>query len=54
MFIRVQYILLWLQEILVDPGCYRELNDLLQRELRGQGQIEVLNLKEIEEGDETF
>lgn len=43
-----------MQEILVDPGCYRELNDLVQRELKGQGLIEVLNLKEIEEGDETF
>ncbi|KAF6024429.1 SBDS [Bugula neritina] len=41
-------------EVLADPGCYRELSDLLQRELRGQGQIEVLNLKEIEEGEETL
>lgn len=27
---------------------------MLQRELKGQGQIEVLNLKETEEGDETL
>lgn len=42
------------QEVLVDPGCYREISELLQRETRGQGHIEVLTLKEIEEGDETL
>ncbi|XP_067934813.1 ribosome maturation protein SBDS-like [Watersipora subatra] len=41
-------------EVLVDPGCYREISELLQRETRGQGHIEVLTLKEIEEGDETL
>lgn len=46
--------LIFTQEVLVDPGCYRELSDMLQRELKGQGQIEVLNLKETEEGDETL
>lgn len=38
----------------MDPGCYREISDLLQRELRGQGHLEVLNLKETEEGDEAI
>lgn len=40
--------------ILVDPGCYREIDDLLGAETRGQGKVEVLSLKDVQEGEEQF
>ncbi|XP_062815678.1 ribosome maturation protein SBDS [Anolis carolinensis] len=39
---------------LVDPGCFRELDELVRRETKGQGTLEVLSLKDVEEGDESF
>ncbi|EIE81969.1 hypothetical protein RO3G_06674 [Rhizopus delemar RA 99-880] len=39
---------------LVDPGKYRTINDLLQNESKGKGQLEIMNLREKEEGDEKF
>ena len=38
----------------IDPGVYRELDDLLSSETRGQGQLELLSLMDVDEGDETF
>ncbi|XP_064612155.1 ribosome maturation protein SBDS-like [Liolophura sinensis] len=40
--------------ILVDPGCYRELDDLVRSETKGKGHLEVINLKHMEEGDERL
>lgn len=40
--------------ILIDPGCYREIDELLQAETKGKGHLEVLSLKEVEEGDEKL
>ena len=42
------------QIALIDPGCYREIDELLKVESRGRGQMEVLNLKEVEEGDDKL
>ncbi|KAI9475810.1 MAG: SBDS protein C-terminal domain-containing protein [Benjaminiella poitrasii] len=39
---------------LIDPGKYRIINDLLQNEAKGKGQLELMNLREKEEGDEKF
>uniref|UniRef100_G1PN53 SBDS ribosome maturation factor n=1 Tax=Myotis lucifugus TaxID=59463 RepID=G1PN53_MYOLU len=39
---------------LIDPGCFREIDDLIQKETKGKGSLEVLNLKDVEEGDEKF
>ncbi|KAJ1184682.1 hypothetical protein NDU88_001485 [Pleurodeles waltl] len=39
---------------LVDPGCFREIDDLIRCETKGKGTLEVLNLKDVEEGDEKF
>ncbi|KAI8090308.1 SBDS protein C-terminal domain-containing protein [Gilbertella persicaria] len=39
---------------LIDPGKYRTINDLLQKEGKGKGQLEIMNLREKEEGDEKF
>ncbi|PVD33078.1 hypothetical protein C0Q70_08527 [Pomacea canaliculata] len=40
--------------VLVDPGCYRELDELVREDTRGKGKIEVLSLKEIHEGEESL
>ncbi|KAM4590605.1 ribosome maturation protein SBDS [Fundulus diaphanus] len=39
---------------LVDPGCYREMDELISCETKGRGTLEVLSLKDVEEGDETL
>lgn len=39
---------------LIDPGKYREIDDLVRTETKGQGVLELLNLKEITEGDELL
>lgn len=42
------------QVILVDPGCFREIDDLVRADTKGRGQLEVISLKDIEEGDEML
>lgn len=37
----------------IDPGVFRELDDLLSSETRGHGQLELLSLMDVAEGDET-
>nr|ACQ58627.1 Ribosome maturation protein SBDS [Anoplopoma fimbria] len=39
---------------LVDPGCFREIDELIRCETRGRGSLEVLSLKDVEEGEEEF
>uniref|UniRef100_A0A1A7YGA2 Ribosome maturation protein SBDS n=1 Tax=Iconisemion striatum TaxID=60296 RepID=A0A1A7YGA2_9TELE len=39
---------------LVDPGCYREIDELIRCETKGRGSLEVLSLKDVEEGDEKL
>ena len=38
----------------IDPGVFRELDELVSGETRGQGQIELLSLMDVAEGDESF
>jgi ribosome maturation protein SDO1 len=38
----------------IDPGVFRELDDLISSETRGQGQLELLSLMDVAEGDETI
>jgi len=40
--------------ILVDPGVYREITDLVSAETRGKGQVDMMSLKEVEEGEELM
>lgn len=40
--------------VLIDPGCFREIEELLRHETKGKAQIEVLSLKDVEEGDELM
>jgi len=42
------------QVCLVDPGCFREIDEMIRCETKGRGSLEVLNLKDVEEGDETL
>ena len=43
-----------LQVILVDPGSYREVSDLVSAQTRGKGQVDMISLKEVQEGEETL
>lgn len=38
---------------LIDPGLYRQLDEIISKESRGKGQLELLSLKEVTEGEET-
>lgn len=40
--------------VLIDPGSFREIEELLRHETKGKAQIEVLSLKDVEEGDELL
>ena len=39
---------------LIDPGHYREIDELVRAETKGLGIVELLNLKEITEGEEVL
>ncbi|XP_065289699.1 ribosome maturation protein SBDS [Dermacentor albipictus] len=39
---------------LTDPGNFRQVDELVSKESRGRGQVEVISLKEIQEGDELL
>ncbi|XP_051965638.1 ribosome maturation protein SBDS [Xyrauchen texanus] len=39
---------------LIDPGCFREIDELIRCETKGKGALEVLSLKDVEEGDERL
>ena len=39
---------------LVDPGCYRDIEELIRCDTKGRGSLEVLCLKDVEEGDEKL
>uniref|UniRef100_A0A8B9JCQ0 SBDS ribosome maturation factor n=1 Tax=Astyanax mexicanus TaxID=7994 RepID=A0A8B9JCQ0_ASTMX len=39
---------------LIDPGCFREIDELIRCETKGKGSVEVLSLKDVEEGDEKL
>lgn len=37
-----------------DPGKFRELDEIIQKETKGKGQLEVISLKDVVEGDEMI
>lgn len=43
-----------LQVCLIDPGCYREIDEVVRNDTKGKGSVEVLSLKDVEEGDEML
>lgn len=42
-----------IQILLIDPGNYRQIDELVRTDPKGTTQMEVLSLKEVVEGD-TF
>lgn len=40
--------------VLVDPGSFRVIEDMIREETRGQGTFEVLSLAVIEDNDEQL
>lgn len=38
----------------IDPGLYRQMDEIVRSETKGQGILELLNLKEVVEGDEVL
>ncbi len=40
-----------IQICLIDPGAYRIIDDRIRTESKGKGTVEVLSLKDVEEGD---
>ena len=38
----------------IDPGRFREIDELLQSETKGRSVIEVVSFKEVAEGEEKF
>jgi len=40
--------------VLTDPGNYRLLDEMISRETKGKGKLEVITLKEVLEGDEVL
>ena len=39
---------------LIDPGHYRQIEEVVREGTKGRGTVEVLSLKDIEEGDEML
>jgi len=37
-----------------EPGRFRELDDLIRRDSKGKGSLELLSLKDVKEGDELL
>lgn len=43
-----------LQVCLIDPGHYRQVEEDVRSGSKGKGTVEVLSLKDVEEGDELL
>ncbi|KAK7867849.1 hypothetical protein R5R35_003521 [Gryllus longicercus] len=39
---------------LIDPGHYREVDEIVRSETKGHGHLELLNVKEVTEGEEML
>jgi len=39
---------------LVDPGCFREVDELIREECRGKGHLDVVNLRDVNEEEERI
>lgn len=39
---------------IIDPGHFREMDEIVRTDTRGSGTLELLNLKEVAEGEEVF
>jgi ribosome maturation protein SDO1 len=48
------HVLILLQVCLIDPGRYREVDEIVRSETKGHGILELMNLKEVTEGEERL
>eukprot|EP00731_Ephydatia_muelleri_P023548 Em0015g1131a len=39
---------------LIDPGHFREIDESVRAETKGRGTVEIISLKDVEEGDEKL
>jgi ribosome maturation protein SDO1 len=39
---------------LIDPGAFRTIDDCVRSETKGKGTVEVLSLKDVEEGEDNL
>lgn len=39
---------------MMDPGCFCKVDEIVRTETKGKGTVEVLSLKDVEEGDEML
>lgn len=37
-----------------EPGNFRELDDLIRKDSKGKGSLELLSLKDVKEGEELL
>ena len=43
-----------MQVCLIDPGSFRQVDEVVRSETKGKGTVEVLSLKDVGEGDEIL
>ena len=43
-----------LQECLMDPGCYRVVEEAVRQETKGRGTLELLSIKEVADEEHIF
>ena len=39
---------------LVDPGEYRNLDEIVKKDTQGRGQLEILSLKEVDDSEQQL
>lgn len=42
------------QVCLIDPGHFREIDESVRAETKGRGTVEIISLKDVEEGEEKL
>lgn len=42
------------QIFLIDPGCFREIDELILSDTKGKGHLEVVSLKDVNEEEERI
>ena len=39
---------------LIDPGCFREVDELVRTDSKGRGHLEVISLKDVNDEEERL
>src|SRR6218665_2640911 len=48
------YMKLCFQIFLIDPGCFREIDELVRQDTKGKGHLEVVSLKDVNDEEERI